>query len=93
MQPGMNAQRRLAYPEVKHPTASGIRIGAGPGSEHMEKKKKESVLLAAAAAAAAPTLPAGAKRAECSRRLHRLTQIGRLADRKKGSTLIGWQGI
>lgn len=38
MQPGMNAQRRLAYPEVKHPTASSIRIGAGPGSEHMEKK-------------------------------------------------------
>lgn len=38
MQLGMNAQRRLAYPEVKHPSASGIRIGAGPGSERLEKK-------------------------------------------------------
>nr|XP_051700040.1 basic proline-rich protein-like [Oryctolagus cuniculus] len=41
MQPAMNAQRRLAYPEVKHPSASGIRIGAGPGSERMEKKNKK----------------------------------------------------
>ncbi|XP_007455317.1 PREDICTED: atherin-like [Lipotes vexillifer] len=40
MQLGMNAQRRLAYPEVKHPSASGIRIGAGPGSERSEKKLK-----------------------------------------------------
>lgn len=48
----MNAQRRLlAYPEVKHPSASGIRIGAGPGSERLGKKKikKGSVSPAAAA--------------------------------------------
>lgn len=41
----MNARRRLAYPEVKHPSASSIRSGTGPGSEHMrggkKKKKKE----------------------------------------------------
>lgn len=38
----MNAQRRLlAYPEVKHPSASGIRIGAGPGSERLGEKKNK----------------------------------------------------
>lgn len=41
----MNARRRLAYPEVKHPSASSIRSGTGPGSEHMrggkKKKRKE----------------------------------------------------
>lgn len=51
----MNAQRGLAYPEVKHPSASGIRIGTGPGSEHKEKnKKKESVSLSAAVAPCCP---------------------------------------
>lgn len=91
MQPGMNAQQRLAYPEVKHPSASGIRIGAGPGSERTGKKIKKGKRLSPAAAA--PALPATAKRAEWSRRLHWLARIGRLADRKRGSTLIGWQGV
>lgn len=51
MQPGMNAQRRLAYPEVKHPFASGIRIGAGPGSERLGKKLKRKASVSPPAAA------------------------------------------
>lgn len=92
MQPGMNAQRRLAYPEVKHPSASSIRIGAGPGSEHRGKKiKEESASLSGGYIG--PRLPAAAKRAEPSRRLHRPAWIGQITNRKAGRVFIGWRGF
>ncbi|XP_063088225.1 collagen alpha-1(I) chain-like [Cavia porcellus] len=96
MQPGMNAQRRLAYPEVKHPSASSIRIGAGPGSEHTGKKNKRGKRLSSGGGGGGcigPPLPAAAKRAEPSRRLHRPVWIGQITNRKAGSVLIGWRGF